>query len=114
MVYNHSYKARAEKAGLEFKLNKDQFRIITQKLCHYCGSPPLAVSYRGARGAFVSGNSVSQYVYNGLDRKDSQKGYTIKNVVPCCGVCNHAKHTMPYKDFLAWLDRIVLFRRKDD
>jgi hypothetical protein len=59
-----------------------------------------------------TGKYLSQYVYNGLDRKNSQKGYTIRNVVPCCGVCNHAKHTMNYKDFIAWLDRVTNFRAK--
>lgn len=111
-IYNHSYKQRALAAGLEFTITKEEFRELSQRNCHYCGSAPMANSYRGSRGAFKTGNNLSQYVYNGLDRIDSNKGYVLSNVVPCCGICNHAKHTMSYDDFIAWIDRIVLFRTK--
>lgn len=110
MIYRHSYKGRAEKAGLAFSISPGQFMGISQQPCHYCGALPQAASYRGNRGALKTGKHLSKFVYNGLDRVDSRKGYTLKNVVPCCGVCNHAKHTMSYRDFCAWLDRIVQFR----
>jgi hypothetical protein len=35
-----------------------------------------------------------KYVYNGIDRLDNTKGYTIDNIVPCCYKCNVLK-----KDF---------------
>jgi len=110
MIYKHSYQERAIKKGISFEITKDQFRKITKMNCHYCGSPPSSISYRGARGSFKSGKNVSQYIYNGLDRKDPEIGYTEKNVVPCCGICNHAKHTMKYDDFIKWLDRVSSFR----
>lgn len=112
-IYNHSYRNRALKNGLEFNLSEERFRRLTQMDCHYCGSPPLNKSYRavnGKRGQFKSGSTHSQYIYNGLDRVDSSKGYTLDNVVPCCGICNHAKHTMSYEQFTAWLDRVTAFR----
>lgn len=115
-IYEHSYKGRAIKAGLEFTLTREEFRAITQQDCHYCGAPPSGTSHRGVqkkRGVTVTGNHLSQYIYNGLDRKDSQQGYTMENVVPCCGVCNHAKHTMSYRDFIEWLDRVANFRKEN-
>lgn len=108
-IYNHSYGDRARKAGLPFTLSKETFRELTQRNCHYCGSPPTGVSRRGdnSRGAVKSGKYTSQYIYNGLDRINNRRGYTKGNVVPCCGTCNHAKHTMSYADFVAWLDKVA-------
>lgn len=110
-TYNHAYKHRAEKAGLVFEITKKQFRELTQKSCHYCGSPPREISLRNKRGGIrKSGKYVCQYIHNGLDRIDSNKGYTLENVVTCCGICNHAKHTMSYTEFITWLDVLVRFR----
>lgn len=108
-LYKHSYMGRAKKAGLSFKISFQQFKELTQQDCHYCGAPPSSVSYRGRRGHVKTGKGVSVYPYNGLDRVDSKQGYSLVNVVPCCGVCNHAKHTMGYDDFVAWLKRAARF-----
>tara|TARA_Y100000310_G_C20046907_1_gene518723 strand:+ start:61 stop:498 length:438 start_codon:yes stop_codon:yes gene_type:complete len=105
-IYDHSYKKRAIQNGWDFTLSRKTFRNLTQQDCHYCGSPPTRNT------SVTTTHTISEYKYNGLDRIDSSKGYTLDNVVPCCGVCNHAKHTMPYKDFIGWLDRIVKFRSK--
>lgn len=104
------YQRRSVKLSGNCPLTKEQFRGLTQQACHYCGRPPISVSYRGQCGRCNSGLNISQYVYNGLDRKDSSEGYTISNVVPCCGTCNHAKHTMSYHEFIAWINHLVLFR----
>ncbi|MGJ4945153.1 HNH endonuclease signature motif containing protein [Bradyrhizobium sp. HKCCYLS1011] len=53
----------------------------------------------------MTGKFKSQYVCNGIDRKDNGQGYTIENCVPCCSVCNHAKHTMGYEQFIMWISR---------
>lgn len=110
MIYKHSYRERAIKKGLPFEITKEQFRSLAKLDCHYCGAAPTSGSYRGKRGSVKTGKSVSQYIYNGLDRMDPQKGYTIDNVVTCCGICNHAKHTMSYQEFTNWLDRVSGFR----
>ena len=108
-IYNHSYKGRAIKSGLDFEITRDQFKELSQKHCHYCGVPPTStLSIKNRK----SGKDVSSFTYNGLDRKNSSLGYTYDNVVTCCGTCNHAKHTMSYDDFIAWLDRVVGFRNK--
>lgn len=97
-IYRDSYKFRAKQKGLTFELTEEQFLELSQRNCHYCGAEP-------------SGTSKSRYdifIYNGLDRKDSKLGYTLVNVVPCCSICNHAKHTMSYDTFTAWLKRAAL------
>lgn len=107
-LYKHSYKNRALKSGLDFELSKDEFRKLTKSNCHYCGSPPIGNKLTR------TGNRESIYVYNGIDRIDSDKGYTLDNVVPCCSICNHAKNNMSYKDFLEWIKRLVAYTRSKD
>lgn len=37
----------------------------------------------------------------GIDRRDPSGGYTLKNVQPCCMVCNYMKHSLPHDDFVS-------------
>jgi len=91
-------KYSAKRRGYEWQLTKKQTHILTQGSCFYCGIEPLqqikSVRYHGA------------YLYNGLDRIDNRRGYTIDNVVPCCSKCNYAKHTMQQEEFKVWIRRI--------
>ena len=80
----NSYKIRAKKHGIKYKLTEKQFANLTQKDCYYCGAKPNNVFGR-------SGGTNGEYIYNGLDRVDNNKDYTIDNVVPCCKRCNRAK-----------------------
>lgn len=50
------------------------------------------------------------YVYNGIDRVDNTKGYTIDNVVPCCGICNMAKGKLNQQEFQNWIKRVYKYR----
>lgn len=43
----------------------------------------------------------------GLDRIDSKKGYTLKNVVACCYTCNTMKSSLDVSDFYKHLKRIL-------
>jgi len=92
------YKWQAKKRGHKWELTEEQFKNITQKNCFYCGAPPSNISRRNK----TNGN----YTYNGLDRVDNTKGYTIDNVVPCCFICNQAKHKLTIQEFKDWIERI--------
>jgi hypothetical protein len=92
------YKRGAEKRNLFFELSFDQFISLTQQNCHYCDIEPFTISY--------SGRSNGDYTYNGVDRKDNSKGYTLKNCVPCCSPCNYAKGDTPYEKFIGWGKRL--------
>lgn len=101
--FNNLYKVyllSAAKRNLEFALTKEQVRKLTKENCHYCGSKPLGLHKATHR---INGN----YIYNGIDRIDNNKGYTIDNVVACCQDCNYAKGTKTRKEFLAWARRVV-------
>ncbi len=80
----HRYAADARKRGFEWELTKEQFMVITKGDCVYCGKPPTQVSVEQHKGTAERGT----YVYNGIDRVDSTKSYTVPNCVACCRVCN--------------------------
>lgn len=96
-MFNH-YRAAAARRGFTFSLTREQFNAITARDCHYCGAPP---SNRHSRRHF---NGV--FVYSGIDRKDSARGYEPGNCLPCCSVCNIMKQDVPYEDFLAHMHLI--------
>ena len=93
-----SYKHNAERRNLSFDFNEDDLIAMTQAPCHYCGEKGSNVyNEKGSNGIFR---------YNGIDRVDSSKGYSINNCVPCCKMCNVAKSTRSVNDFLTWAHRV--------
>lgn len=99
-----STKHGAERRGLTWDLTNEQVRNLSSKPCHYCGVLPAQ------HGTSSRCNGV--YLYNGIDRIDNTKGYTIDNVTPCCDICNGAKCKMTQSDFLAWIRRLCVFRKE--
>ena len=91
-----SYQTHAIERNLNFELTNDQFFTITKQICHYCGISPETI--------YKSRNS--EYIYNGIDRVDSNLGYTLDNVVACCKRCNQAKNNMSQEDFISWISRV--------
>jgi len=99
-----SYKHSAKKRGFSFELTQEEFIKITQQDCRYCGDPPSQIArYRESTGV---------YVYNGIDRVDNTRGYTVSNSVPCCKTCNSAKGTLSLEEFLMWVDRLKNHKEK--
>lgn len=93
------YKQNAKRRNIDFELTKEEFRIITQGNCHYCGIEP--------RTEYTCDKSVfGYYTYNGVDRINSCLGYINSNVVSCCKNCNYAKRNLNYDDFIKWVKRI--------
>ena len=95
-----NYKRSARMRGIGYNLTEGQFKEITQKDCFYCGVKP--------NQRMKSPKSNGDYIYNGIDRVDNNKGYTIDNVVPCCGICNFAKHRLTTQEFKDWIERIYI------
>jgi len=92
------YKNGAKTRGVNYELTDKQFKEITQQDCYYCGAKPNNISDRKG----FNGN----YIYNGLDRVDNIKGYTMDNVVPCCRFCNYAKNNHTLKEFKVWIKKV--------
>lgn len=87
-----TYKDHAIKRGYEWGLSLDDFKKLTQSNCFYTGLPPSSIAK--AKGASMP------YVYNGVDRLDNTKGYTIENSVPCRGRVNEMKMEASYDEFI--------------
>ncbi len=92
------YKRKAKNRNISFELTIDDFSKITQQDCHYCGIEP----YRTVKTT----NKTGEYIYNGIDRINSNEGYTINNVVACCRHCNQAKSNMTMEEFNQWIIRL--------
>lgn len=92
------YKQNASRRKIEFALDEDSLRSLFKGNCAYCGAEPSQVSET------KSGESI--YIYNGIDRLDSDAGYFSSNVVSCCAMCNYAKREMTVEDFLGWVSKV--------
>ena len=91
------YSARAEKRGYFFGLSLEEFLSLTSGDCKYCGAVPSQIAT--AR--------VSNYVYNGIDRVDNYKGYSLENCVACCKTCNTAKMELSKREYLEHCQKVV-------
>jgi len=99
-LYKYVYLTNAKMSDREFSIDIETFRILTSSDCFYCGSPPSKVMNRSKK------NTYGAYLYNGLDRIDSSKGYTLDNVVRCCTDCNRGKMDLTREEFFSLVKRI--------
>lgn len=86
----------------------DHFMILSQMNCFYCGRPPsnCATAYSGNDEITKERLDSSYFIYNGLDRIDSDGKHTTDNVVPCCADCNYAKLDRSQDDFFSWIKMV--------
>lgn len=99
-LYNVN-KNQSKYRKIEFNISKEEHKNLILQNCHYCGLPP----HNTYRNKWLHG----ELKYNGLDRKDGSKGYTIDNLVTCCIFCNKAKNTMKYEEFIDYINRLIEF-----
>ena len=84
------YKSNARHANRDWTLTDEQFKNLIHSNCHYCGCEP-APRYNGDYKRYITAN--------GIDRVDTNKGYVIENVVPCCRQCNVMKMDYSIEEF---------------
>lgn len=72
---------------LTFSLTEKEYEQIVTQPCYYCNN--------------------HSNPYNGIDRIDNTKGYSIDNGVPCCTVCNYMKRDYTVEFFLQHVQAIV-------
>ncbi len=80
------YKKGAASRGLDFNISFEEFMLLWQKPCYYCGSSIETI---------------------GIDRIDNSIGYMLGNIIPSCFVCNRAKMDMSQSEFLSHCSMIV-------
>lgn len=95
-----TYKRNAQNKGNIFSLTYEQFRELIASDCHYCGVEPS--NMKKLREVVLH--------WNGIDRKDNDKGYTVENCVPCCKDCNYLKNNRDYMEFLSKIATIHKLR----
>lgn len=92
------YKLGAERRNLIFNLTKKELADFIDKNCFYCGNTPSQISKNKEKEV--------DYLYTGIDRVDSSKGYSVDNCVPCCTICNFMKNTLKEDIFISQVEKI--------
>jgi 5-methylcytosine-specific restriction endonuclease McrA len=94
----HRYASGAKTRGYNFDLTGQAFFDLVSSNCHYCGSEPSQTHrrVRKVKKDFI-------FIYNGIDRKNNELGYTPDNCVTCCAICNRAKKDISYTEFKEWV-----------
>jgi hypothetical protein len=89
------YRHKAKERGYEWALSLDQFRFLVTSKCYYTGREPQQLFTPKGKDPSPS------ILWNGIDRVDNAKGYTVENCVPAWGVVNKMKLTLTKDEFLA-------------
>ena len=87
-----NYQRNAKQKNRNFDLSEDDFTEITKQSCIYCGE--YSDTYNGE-------------LFNGIDRIDSNLGYSMDNCVPCCATCNRMKMDMNVNDWIGKMKKII-------
>lgn len=74
----------AKTRGIKVQLTDNEISSLLNSNCYYCGKEKA----------------------DGIDRIDSNKDYTINNIVPCCKVCNMMKNKFSLDTFLEQVNKI--------
>ena len=83
LAYIHAAKHR----NRSFALSKIDFALLVSSPCYYCGE--------------------LQENFNGVDRVNNDKGYTLDNCVSCCEMCNRMKLTKSKEEFIMKCKQII-------
>lgn len=97
-IFNDAQR-RAKRYGVEWGLDREQFREIISQPCAYCGIE--SSNDFGDKHGFNGGIK-----YNGIDRVDNARGYVLGNVAACCRSCNIAKNDRTVEEFRQWAQRL--------
>lgn len=95
----------------EFSLSLTDFSKLIHSDCAYCGAKPTSNNVWNKSGKRISDESL---VYiNGIDRINSDLGYTISNCVSCCPICNRMKLDLSVNEFYNHVEQIYKKRLND-
>lgn len=106
-----SYCYRDNNCNISF----DEFMIISQRKCFYCGiEPNTSYNYFSVKSSRSSNKAKEEgiFIYNGLDRINSLFNHTSDNVVACCYICNRAKNNKTTEEFVTWINNLQIIDKK--
>jgi hypothetical protein len=95
------YKTNAKLRNYEFTITESEFDILINSKCYYCGAIPSI-----HKSEMRYNKTKVEFLRNGIDRKDSSKGYTSENSVTCCAMCNRMKMAFHIDEWLIQITRI--------
>ncbi len=93
-------KSNAKTREIIFELTKSAYLALVAMPCHYCND--YFKSSTGETGI-------------GLDRINNDKtiGYTVGNVLPCCGICNCTRNDhWTVEENKTMIEAVISFRKK--
>ena len=96
-LYNN-YRAGAIKRNYQFKLTKEEAKLLFQNKCFYCNCDPISTHRHP--------NWFGDFKYNGIDRLDNSIGYIKENCVTACKNCNLLKNNQNKQEFLNWIIKV--------
>lgn len=99
------YRGNARKRGILFELDFNSFDSLITSNCSYCGEKPTN-STRASRRIH---KGQPPLYYNGVDRINSNLGYSVNNCVPCCSKCNLMKNVFSTEEFISHIHKIYRF-----
>lgn len=87
-------KNKGKSRGYSWSIGFEDYSILMMKGCHYCSSDLLTETGIG------------------LDRIDNSLGYTLANVLPCCGDCNKIKQDkLTVEEMEVAMSAIIKYRK---
>lgn len=101
------YLKNAKRRDRKFNLSLKEIENIIFNKCYYCNKKPSNI-FTEKRTSVKS----QKIKYNGIDRKNNNKGYDINNCVSCCKYCNIMKNDLSKTKFLNHIQRIIKNQRK--
>lgn len=110
----NGYKSGARSRGFSWDLSYLDFVKTVTKNCFYCNSKPkIWDCVSGAPSVQKDNPHINPKDYKikftGLDRLNSDLGYAVKNVVPCCVKCNRSKNDMSLSEFKDHVERMYVW-----
>ena len=87
-----SYQQKSERLGIHFQITREEFERVRSAPCYLCGKVCSTIHT------------------NGVDRVDSNRGYTHDNIRPCCGQCNWMKYDFDLESFMVKLEQIYHYQ----
>jgi len=107
VLFRHGYSAmlhRHKKRWTSQAIAFVEYKEMASKPCVYCAHPGSnTIKDRDGRGGFITDAVIK---HNGIDRINSEYGYTIDNTQPVCGFCNTAKLDKSEIYFFQWVKRV--------
>lgn len=92
-------------------LTFEEFFELSQQNCFYCGRAPSNSANIAVKKSSNYFRENCIFIYNGLDRINSNLYHIKSNVVPCCSQCNSAKSNLSMSDFIFWITKLCNFTK---